>query len=72
MPGINWTATSQSEVRHFNALAVGDSLQIEGGSLSAQILWEKGRPQPTTFGVTKLESLGYRMVKKCRKFQPAE
>ena len=33
----------------------------------------KGRPPPTTFSIRKLESLGYRMVKKnCRKFQPAE
>ena len=26
--------------------------------------WGKGRPAPTNFGVRKLESLGYRMVKK--------
>ena len=34
------------------------------GSLSAQILGGKGCPPPTNFGIRKLESLGYRMVKK--------
>jgi len=44
-----------------------------GGSLWMQISRGKGRPPPTIFGIRKLESLRYRMVKKnCRKFQPAE
>jgi len=38
-----------------------------------QISEGKGRTPPTIFGIRKLESLGYRMVRKnCRKFQPAE
>ena len=35
-----------------------------GGSLWTQISGEKWRPPPTNFGIRKLESLGYRMVKK--------
>ena len=35
-----------------------------GGLLWTQILGGKGRPPPTIFGTRKLESLGYRMVKK--------
>ena len=38
-----------------------------GGSLSAQILGGKGRPPPTIIRIRKLESLGYRMVKKLPK-----
>ena len=44
-----------------------------GGSFWTQISGEKGRPPPTIFGTRKVESLGYRMVKKnCRKVQPPE
>ena len=44
-----------------------------GGSLWTQISGGKGRPPPTIFGTSKVESLGYRMVKKnCRKVQPPE
>ena len=32
----------------------------------------KGGSPPTTIGIRKLESLGYRMVKKLPKIQPAE
>ena len=39
-----------------------------GGSLWTQISGGKGRPPPTIFGIRKLESLGYRMVKKLPKF----
>jgi len=35
-----------------------------GGSFWTKILGGKGRPPPTSFGIRKLESLGYRMVKK--------
>ena len=38
-----------------------------GGSLWTQILGGKGRPPPMIFGIRKLESLGYRMVKKILK-----
>jgi len=38
---------------------------LKGGwSLWTQISRGKGRPPPTIFGIRKLESLGYRMVKK--------
>ena len=41
---------------------------LEGGwSIWTQISGGKGRPPPTIFGVRKLESLGYRMVKKMPK-----
>ena len=43
------------------------------GSLWTQISGRKGCPPPTNFGIRKLESLGYRTMKKnCRKFQPPE
>jgi len=42
-----------------------------GGSLSAQILGRKGRLPPTIIGIRKLESLGYRMVKKLPKIATA-
>ena len=35
-----------------------------GGSLWTQISGGKGRPPPTIFGTRKVESLGYRMVKR--------
>jgi len=35
-----------------------------GGSLWTQISGGKGRPPPTIFGTRKVESLGYRMLKK--------
>jgi len=35
-------------------------LERGSGTLSAQILGEKGRPPPTIVGIRKLESLGYR------------
>jgi len=35
-----------------------------GGSLWTQISGGKGRPPPTIFGIRKLDSLSYRMVKK--------
>ena len=38
-----------------------------GGSLWTQISGGKGRPPPTIFGTRKVESLGYRMVKKLPK-----
>ena len=44
-----------------------------GGSLWTQISGGKGRPPPSIFGTRKVESLGYRMVKKnCRKVQAPE
>ena len=38
-----------------------------GASLWTQISGGKGRPPPTIFGIRKLESLGYRIVKKLLK-----
>ena len=35
-----------------------------GGSLGTQIYGGKGRPPPIIFGIRKVKSLGYRMVKK--------
>ena len=40
------------------------SCLTRGGSLWTKILGGKGRPPPTNFGIRKLESLVYRMVKK--------
>jgi len=42
-----------------------------GGSPWTQISGRKGASPPTVFGIRELESLGYCMVKKCWKFQPA-
>ena len=43
------------------------------GSVWTHISGGKGRPPPTNFGIRKLKSLGYRLVKKIAgKFQPAE
>jgi len=39
-----------------------------GGSVSAQILEGKGVSPPTIYGIRKLESLGYRMVKKIAEY----
>ena len=66
--GANWTFLLAITVEALWAdIGRNHCAKKGGGSLWTQISGGKGRPQPTIFGIRKLESLGYRMIKKVPK-----